>query len=163
MSGSWEPINPHIKESAHDTESPHMTQNSPQPFDLSNNYTFLEDGGAAPVVPGGAAFWRPLMSGPPFSREIRRVAEGSGWLAAQYAITSDTAHWERHPNGDELLIMLSGSMDLVFEIGAEEVRVELGAGQTIVVPTGIWHRQMLRIPGTYVGVTYGKGTEHRAL
>ena len=140
-----------------------MTQSIPRPFDLSNNYTFLEDGGAAPLVPGGAAFWRPLMSGPPFSPEIRRVAEGSGWLAAQYAITSNTANWERHPNGDELLIMLSGSMDLVFEVSAAEVRVELGTGQAIVVPAGVWHRQIVRVPGTYVGVTYGRGTEHRAL
>ena len=140
-----------------------MTQSFPQSFDLSNNYTFLEDGGAAPLVPGGAAFWRPLMSGPPFSPEIRRVAEGSGWLAAQYAITSNTANWERHPNGDELLIRLSGSMDLVFEMSTEELRVELGTGQAIVVPAGVWHRQIVRVPGTYVGVTYGKGTEHRAL
>lgn len=140
-----------------------MAQGIPRTFDLSSNYTFLEDGGAAPLVPGGAAFWRPLMSGPPFSPEIRRVAEGSGWLAAQYAITSDTASWERHPNGDELLIILSGSMDLVFEMSAEEVRVELGTGQAIVVPAGVWHRQIVRVPGTYIGITYGKGTEHRAL
>jgi Mannose-6-phosphate isomerase len=140
-----------------------MTQSPPQPFNLTNDYAFLEDGGAAPVLPGGAAFWTPLMSGPPFSPAIRRVAEGSGWLTAQYAITSDSTNWERHPNGSELLIMAAGAMAIMFEMGSERFTVELLPGNALVVPAGVWHRQIVRVPGTYIGVTYGKGTEHRPL
>lgn len=140
-----------------------MTQFSLKAFDLSNEYAFLEDGGAAPVLPGGAAFWMPVMSGPPFSPEIRRVAEGSGWLAARYAITSDSSHWERHPNGGELLIMVAGSMAIVFDVRSEPVTVELLTGHALVVPAGVWHRQVVRVPGSYIGITYGQGTEHRAL
>ena len=140
-----------------------VTQKPPQPVDLAAAYTFLEDGGAALVVPGGDQFWRSIMTGPPFTPEVDRVVHGSGWLAARYVITSDSMAWERHPNGSELLVMLSGAMDIVFDMDSDHIRVGLTAGNAILVPAAIWHRQLVRTAGAYLGVTYGRGTEHRAL
>lgn len=140
-----------------------MGQDLVHAFDLSETYVFLEDGGAAPMIAGGSTFWRTLMTGPPLPSEIDRVANSGGWLAAQYAIEADAPAWERHPNGDELLIMLTGTMAVVLEEGAGERVVEVPAGSAILVPTGTWRRQLVRRVGTYLGITYGRGTEHRPL
>ena len=66
-----------------------------------------------------------------------------------------------HPAGDELLTMLAGAMDVVFERSDGEVTVSLRSGQTCIVPRGMWHRQVVRETGQYLGITYGKGTQHR--
>jgi mannose-6-phosphate isomerase-like protein (cupin superfamily) len=129
-------------------------------FELSDTYSFLEDGGAAPRV-GAERFWKEMMSGDPRSADVLRVARGDGWLVARYRITEDTRTWEKHPAGDELLFMLSGEMSLILEQGEKEETVDLVAGRAFVVPRGTWHRQVMRSPGEYLGATYGKGTEHR--
>jgi len=135
----------------------------PSTFDPARTYAFLEDEGGAVVLPGGAEFWSALAAGPPFPPDVGRVVSGSGWLAALYALDVDGAAWERHPNGAELLLMVTGEMDLVLEGPGGEVTVRMPAGRAFVVPRGAWHRQVVRVPGTYVGVTFGKGSEHRPL
>ncbi len=129
-------------------------------FRLSETYVFLKDGGSAPLVPSGG-FWQELMSGQPKSPGVALVAGGTGWLVAMYPIDRDAQAWEMHPAGDELLTMLSGEMDVVFQSPTEEVTVSVKAGQTCLVPQGMWHRQVVRQPGQYLGITYGKGTQHR--
>jgi mannose-6-phosphate isomerase-like protein (cupin superfamily) len=89
------------------------------------------------------------------------VAGGDGWLVARYTIERDAQAWEMHPAGDELLTMLSGEMDVVFERPGGGVTVSLQPGETCVVPRGMWHRQVVRRAGDYLGITYGKGTQHR--
>lgn len=137
-----------------------MSEEKRSVFELLETYVFLEDGGAAPLV-GATGFWKELMSGEPRSADVIRVARGDGWLVARYRITEDTRTWEKHPAGDELLLMLSGEMSLILEQGNKEVAVDLPAGRAFVVPRGTWHRQVVRSPGEYLGATYGKGTEHR--
>jgi mannose-6-phosphate isomerase-like protein (cupin superfamily) len=52
--------------------------------------------------------------------------------------------WERHPDGDELLHVLEGDLELT--ILAPEGRVELtvSEGSVFVVPRGLWHRSRPR-------------------
>ncbi len=129
-------------------------------FRLDDTYVFLKDGGSAPPVPSGG-FWQEMMSGQPKSPGVALVAGGSGWLVAKYSIDRDGQAWEMHPAGDELLTMLAGTMDVVFERADGEVTVSLRSGQTCIVPRGMWHRQVVREAGEYLGITYGKGTQHR--
>jgi quercetin dioxygenase-like cupin family protein len=51
--------------------------------------------------------------------------------------------WECHPDGDELLYVLEGGVDLtaLTEDGGER-RVKLSAGTAFVCPQGLWHRQL---------------------
>ena len=74
---------------------------------------------------------------------------------------ADWPRWERHPGGDEILVMLSGEMDLVIETRSSDRRGRLKAGQTFVVPRGAWHRGLARKPGKLMFITPGAGTEHR--
>ncbi len=126
-------------------------------FRLSETYAFLKDGGSAPLVPSGG-FWQEMMSGQPKSPGVALVAGGTGWLVAIYPIDRDAQTWEMHPAGDELLTMLSGEMDVVFQ---RAITVSVRAGETCLVPQGMWHRQVVRQAGQYLGITYGKGTQHR--
>lgn len=48
--------------------------------------------------------------------------------------------WERHPSGDEIVMVMEGSADLILLEGEDEVRHRLAAGQLVVVPRNVWHR-----------------------
>lgn len=52
---------------------------------------------------------------------------------------------EMHPDGDELLYAISGTMQLILDDGeqrvpGQETRFLLQAGEVFVVPRGVWHR-----------------------
>jgi len=52
---------------------------------------------------------------------------------------------EVHPDGDEFLYLVSGTMQLILDDGDEqavglETRVMLRSGDAYVVPRGVWHR-----------------------
>lgn len=70
---------------------------------------------------------------------------------------------EMHPDGDELLYLVSGRVTVVLEDRSPPRRVELRPGQALVVPRGVWHRVRLAEPSRIVHVTPGPGGEHRPL
>jgi len=131
------------------------------PFSLASTFAFLQDGGNAPLVARSAEFWRDLSSGNPQSPGAALVARGDGWLVSVYTVGQDTPTWEMHPAGDELLVSLTARMDLVLDFPDGARTIALDPGQACLVPRGVWHRQVVRSPGTYLGATYGKGTSHR--
>lgn len=132
-------------------------------FDLTNTYVFLEDGGQAPTIEVDEKFWRELMSGNASSAGARLVAGGLGWLTAIYRLERDTTSWEMHPAGDELLVCLSGAIDIVLEVDGGDRVVELTQGKSCIVPRGVWHKQVVRAAGEELAVTYGRRTQHRPL
>ena len=74
-----------------------------------------------------------------------------------------------HPDGDELLYLVSGRVDVILEDGGDETtvgvpRVEtLQPGEAVLVPRGVWHRVDVREPSRLVHVTPGPGGGHRPL
>ena len=69
--------------------------------------------------------------------------------------------WERHPAGDELVLLLEGRVDLIQEINGREERTELRAGQAVINPPGVWHTADVHEPGRALFITPGAGTEHK--
>ena len=69
--------------------------------------------------------------------------------------------WERHPAGEELVLLVSGRVDLVQEIDREQRVVPLRAGQAVINPRGVWHTVDVHEPGDALFVTPGRGTENR--
>jgi quercetin dioxygenase-like cupin family protein len=69
--------------------------------------------------------------------------------------------WERHPAGDELVVQLAGRSILIQDLPGGENRLELGPGQAVINPKGVWHTADVVEPGTALFVTPGVGTEHR--
>jgi quercetin dioxygenase-like cupin family protein len=52
--------------------------------------------------------------------------------------------WERHRNGDELVQVLDGEVDLTVMTARGPIQTTLRAGAVVVVPRGLWHRQHAR-------------------
>ncbi len=48
--------------------------------------------------------------------------------------------WERHPVGDEIVIIIAGETTITFLGGDGERSSRMNAGELVVVPQGIWHR-----------------------
>ena len=48
--------------------------------------------------------------------------------------------WERHPNGDELVMVLGGKAKVFLVQEGEEREHALREGQLIVIPENTWHR-----------------------
>jgi mannose-6-phosphate isomerase-like protein (cupin superfamily) len=48
--------------------------------------------------------------------------------------------WERHRNGDEIVLVIEGATTLVLLIGDEEIGHQLTSNQFLIVPKGVWHR-----------------------
>lgn len=70
---------------------------------------------------------------------------------------------EMHPDGDEVLILLSGRMTVTLEESDGTRTVEVFAGQGLVVPKGVWHQVLPEEPCQLIHVTPGPGGEHRPL
>jgi len=86
-------------------------------------------------------------------RAPRRI---DGFTVGAPELTGDAPHdGEMHPDGDELLFLVSGSVSVRLELPEGERMVELGAGDALVVPQGVWHRIFLREPGRLVHITPG--------
>ena len=50
--------------------------------------------------------------------------------------------WERHPDGDELLLPLEGEVEVTVLTDAGPAQVTVPAGSAFVCPRGFWHRQL---------------------
>ena len=93
-----------------------------------------------------------------------------GFTVGAPMLSSNPPHrGEMHPDGDELLYLISGRIEVFIEDGgtAETVGREhmttLVAGQAIVVPRGAWHRVNVTEPSQLVHITPGPGDGHRPL
>ena len=121
-------------------------------FDPSSTYVCLSPSGTASTIEVTPDFWRNIGT-------HQGLIEGR--LVAAFPCKADWPHWEMHPHGEEILVLLSGKLTMVFDEGGKEREVPLGQGRACVVPRGVWHRAIVHEPGNMLGITYGRGTEHR--
>src|SRR2546426_7321145 len=52
--------------------------------------------------------------------------------------------WERHPDGDELVHVIEGELDVILLAPEGRVEVKVPAGSVFIVPRGMWHRSRPR-------------------
>jgi mannose-6-phosphate isomerase-like protein (cupin superfamily) len=87
-----------------------------------------------------------------------------GYTVGAPVITHDPPHaGEMHPDGDELLFVFSGRFHVSLELDPEPRKVELHAGDALVVPRGVWHLVEVQEAGRLVHITPGPGGDHRPL
>jgi quercetin dioxygenase-like cupin family protein len=84
-----------------------------------------------------------------------------GRLVVLGADDRDWTSWERHPAGEELVVVIEGSVTVIQEIDGSERRVEVRAGEAVVNPRNVWHTADIAEPSRTLFVTPGLGTEHR--
>ena len=73
---------------------------------------------------------------------------------------SGVSQWERHPNGDEIVQILKGSVTLTLRDGdGNEKKLDLAQGMIAIVPQNTWH-QFHAPDGVTVMTTTPQPTEH---
>jgi uncharacterized cupin superfamily protein len=93
--------------------------------------------------------------------EATQADGAEGRMVCMFPQNDTWTTWERHPAGEELVLLLDGHIDLIQEIDGEEVRTELRAGQAVINPAGVWHTADVHEPGRGLFITPGTGTEHK--
>jgi mannose-6-phosphate isomerase-like protein (cupin superfamily) len=125
-------------------------------FDLATTHVHLGPGGRATPLPDFA--WTPEHLD---AYERRFAADGDdGRLVTTFRSETSWPTWERHPAGEEVVVLLSGRIDLIQRAGGGERRIPLRPGQAVVNPTGVWHTADVHEPGEALFITPGRGTEH---
>jgi len=120
-------------------------------FDLETTYLSLADGPDA----------RRLEVGPDFWQTIDARTDLAERLVAIFPYDADWTSWEVHPDGDEIVVLLEGAVDLVLDDPSGERTVELRDRSAAVVPRGIWHTANVLAPSRALHITRGAGTSHR--
>lgn len=92
----------------------------------------------------------------------RNAADGAeGRLVTMHSFTESWDVWEMHPKGSEVVLCVSGSIELVQEIDGAEVTTTLAEGDYAINEPGTWHTANCTSPVTALFITAGEGTEHR--
>ena len=123
-------------------------------FDLEKTYLFIDAQGGLVAEEVGPAFWADIGSNLLAGGTMISASEGGG----------DWPHWEMHPEGAEVLVILEGAPH--FWLDHPDGRLERMASQpgtTIVVPPGAWHRAEADAAYKILFITYGPGTAHRPI
>lgn len=82
-------------------------------------------------------------------------------LVAEYTFEGNWPTWERHPAGDEILVLLSGRMKLVLlEEGVERLVEFDTVGHAFIVPRGLWHTGRDCVAARVLFITPGEGTQN---
>lgn len=128
------------------------------PFELASNYLRMRPDASVEVMPVDDTFWPRLMSGQmgDFKNEF---------LICHLSFTEDWPTWEIHPNGDEIVFLVSGTAEFYLESPEGEVSslVLNQPGHYVFVPQGHWHTAKISQPTSMVFFTPGEGTENRPL
>jgi mannose-6-phosphate isomerase-like protein (cupin superfamily) len=125
-------------------------------FDLTATYIHLGLGARATPLPDFE--WSPEYLESYGSRFAGDGPEGRLVMMGRNAESWPT--WERHPAGEEVVVLLSGRIDLIQRIDGEERRIPLHPGEAVVNPTGVWHTADVHEPGDALFITPGQGTEN---
>jgi len=87
----------------------------------------------------------------------------SGMTVGIVDLSEDPPHnGELHPDGDELLYVISGAIRVSCEYSPNE-HTDLIAGEATVVPKGEWHKVSLLEPTRLLHITPGPNGDHRPL
>lgn len=125
--------------------------------DILDTYLHFRDGGRADIVPVSDSFWGELAAG-----EHPQLDHGR--LMSAFTFSASWSMWERHPAGEELVMLLSGAATVILEESGQERAIQLGSpGAYVLVPQNVWHTARTTVPTTMLFLTPGAGTEHRPI
>ena len=69
--------------------------------------------------------------------------------------------WEKHPAGDEVVVLLSGSATMILRTKHSEKVLKLnGVGEYVVIPRDTWHTAIVNSPTKMLFITPGEGTQN---
>jgi hypothetical protein len=123
--------------------------------EILSTYLHVRDDGKTDAISVSDSFWEDLASG-------ARPELDQGRLLTAFTFSEPWPTWERHPAGEELVMLLSGAATVVLEESGQEHAVQLSRpGSYVLVPRNVWHTAKTDVPTTMLFLTPGAGTEHR--
>jgi hypothetical protein len=126
-------------------------------FDLATTYVHLGQGAQAVALPG-FQWTRDYM----MTYLTTFASDGiRGRLVGITPATETWTHWERHTEGDEIVVQLSGRSDVVQEVDGGYRTLSLAPGMAVINRRGVWHTSDVHEPGQTLFVVSGRRTEYR--
>lgn len=104
-----------------------------------------------------------LRVNPDIYAELDQRYDGfrSHTLVSAHHFSENWPTWERHPAGDELVILLSGRARFFLRSASGDESVVLEEpGAFVMVPANTWHTAHIDEPTSLLFVTPGEGTEN---
>ncbi len=84
-------------------------------------------------------------------------------LIACHHFEQDWPSWEKHPEGDEVVVLLAGAVTFIVELPERQQEVSLTElGSYVIVPKNCWHTAKINKPTTMLFITPGEGTQVRS-
>lgn len=84
-------------------------------------------------------------------------------LIAEYTFDKDWGSWEQHPEGDEILYLVSGALEIHLRMADGISKVIMDQpGTTLTVKKSLWHTAKVISPCKVLFITPGEGTQHCA-
>lgn len=123
--------------------------------DFTENYVSLGTNGDIETFEGGDKFWS--LAGEKLD------AIGENWLITEFYFDEDWKTWEMHPNGEEIVYLLSGKMDLILEKDGVLQTAELRSKGLVIIPRNTWHTAKVFEAGNMLVITLGKETQVRSI
>jgi mannose-6-phosphate isomerase-like protein (cupin superfamily) len=122
---------------------------------ILHTYLHVKDGSKTDLIPAPDSFWQALASG-----AYPQLDQGR--LMSAFTFSEPWLTWERHPAGEELVMLLSGAATLLLEESGREHAVQLSEpGAYVLVPPNVWHTARTTVSTTMLFLTPGAGTQHR--
>ncbi len=84
-----------------------------------------------------------------------------GRLVSMHRFSASWDSWEIHPEGEELVVCVSGQMALIQDLESGPRTLSLGPGEALINPAGVWHTADVSGDATALFVTAGVGTQQR--
>ncbi len=127
------------------------------PFDLAETYVHLGLGATATELPGFT--W----SSSYLRGYLRRFAADrtEGRLVGIVPTEETWRHWECHTGGDELVVQLSGRVEIIQEVDGGTRSTVLTPGTAMINNAGVWHTSTVHEPGQSLFVVAGRKTVYR--
>lgn len=123
--------------------------------DITATYLHVRDDDSIEPVAVSESFWTALVEG-------HRPDLDRGRLMSAYSFSESWPSWERHPAGEEVVMLLSGAATVVLEVAGAERVVRLSeTGTYVLVPPNTWHTVRTTVPTKMLFLTPGAGTENR--
>lgn len=93
--------------------------------------------------------------------EFATSCKAEGLTVGMTTMESSPPHQgECHNDGDEIIIVVSGKVSVTSDINAKE-GIELTAGESCIIPKGVWHKVNVIEKAQLVYITPNSNNEYR--
>ena len=94
--------------------------------------------------------------------EARTTSDGvEGRLVSMHRYTKSWESWEAHPMGEELVVCIEGTIELLQDINGQIRSAVLHQGEALINPPGVWHTADVDGGASVLIITAGIGTKNR--